>query len=216
MAQRTCWHCEHDAHMTSIADSVQSTDKTFWSRAYRCDNCKSLSIAVVGLSTDYRSDADNWFETPDAPIEWFPVRILGRRFDDVPQTIADAASEAYACYSIRSYRAAVLLARAVVEAVAKQQGQTNGSLKTKIDALEEARLVNPQLAETAHEIRFVGNDMAHGDFITEITEEECDDVLNFMTALLEEIYQRPANLTRFREQRRKRNEQDDHEAAPII
>lgn len=216
MAQRTCWHCEQNTHMTPNANSVRSTDKTFWSRAYSCDNCTSLSVAVLVLSTEYRSVADERFETPGAPIEWFPVRLLGRRFDDVPQTIAEAASEAYACYSIRSYRAAVLLARAVVEAVAKDKGKTKGNLKTKIDGLESDRLVNPQLAETAHEIRFIGNDMAHGDFITEITEEECDDVLNFMTSLLEEIYQRPAKLSRFREQRLRRNEQEDAEAAPIV
>jgi hypothetical protein len=156
--------------------------------------------------TSYAKESDDYFESPDALIKWWPVTLLGRRFDDVPDEIGSAASEAYACYSIRSYRAAVLLARAVVEAVAKSKGKTRGNLKEKIDALDADRLINPQLAETAHEIRFIGNDMAHGDFVHEVSEDECDDVLNFMTALLEEIFQRPANLSRFREARLRRKD----------
>ena len=122
----------------------------------------------------------------------------------MPSPIGDAASEAYACYSIRSYRAAILLARSVVEAVAKNQGVTDGPLVKKIDALEEQRVISPLMKETAHEIRLVGNEMAHGDFVEAVDEEECDDVLNFMSALLDAVYQQPAKLTRFREQRERR------------
>lgn len=119
----------------------------------------------------------------------------------MPNAIADAASEAYACYSIRSYRAAILLARSVIEAVAKDKGITKGVLASKINELEEQRIVSPLTAETAHEIRFIGNDMAHGDFVQNVTEEECDEVLNFMTALLEQTYQIEAKLSRFRSRR---------------
>lgn len=128
----------------------------------------------------------------------------GQGFKDVPNTIADAASEAYACYSIRSYRAAILLARSVVEAAAKDQGVTKGNLATKIYTLADKRLVSPLVAQQAHEIRHIGNEMAHGDFIQNITEEECDDVLNFMSVLLDALFQQPAKLTRHQEQRQRR------------
>lgn len=122
----------------------------------------------------------------------------------MPDPIATAASEAYACYSIRSYRAAILMARAVIEAVAKQQGHSGGSLAQKIDALEEARVIKPLTRDTAHEIRYLGNQMAHGDYVNEVSEEDADDVLNFMVTLLEEVYQQPARLTRFKDRRGER------------
>ena len=125
----------------------------------------------------------------------------------MPTDIGQAASEAYACYSIGSYRAAALLARAVVEATAKDKGHTKGSLVSKIQALEEARTINPSLAEAAHEIRLMGNNMAHGDFMEPVSEEDCDDLLDFMSSLLEEVYQRPTILARRRQQREGRRAQ---------
>jgi len=46
--------------------------------------------------------------------------------------------------------------------------------------------------------------MAHGDFVQDVTEQECDDVLNFMSVLLDAVYQQPAKLTRFCAQRQAR------------
>ena len=88
--------------------------------------------------------------------------------------------------------------------MAKDQGVTDGPLVEKIDALEAQRVISPLMKETAHEIRVVGNEMAHGDFVEAVDEEECDDVLNFMSALLDAVYRQPAKLTRFREQRERR------------
>ncbi|MBM9432350.1 DUF4145 domain-containing protein [Flaviflexus equikiangi] len=119
----------------------------------------------------------------------------------MPEHISDAASESYACYQIRSYRAAILMARSVVEAVAKDKGATTGNLYKKIDKLADDRIISPLTAETAHEIRFMGNDMAHGDFVAPVSEDECDDLLNFMSSLLAEVYQTPAKLSRHREVR---------------
>ena len=98
----------------------------------------------------------------------------------------------------------MLLARSVVEAIAKDKGIVDGNLKSKIDAMREQGIIVPSLAETAHEIRFIGNDMAHGDFVEEIGKEESKDALGFMTTLIEQIYQQPARLSKSAERRRQR------------
>jgi hypothetical protein len=144
------------------------------------------------------------FEKHKTPIEWLPATALPRRFEDTPSPIAEAASEVFACHSIGSYRAGMLLARSVVEAIAKDKGIVDGNLKSKIDAMREQGIIVPSLAETAHEIRFIGNDMAHGDFVEEIGKEESEDVLGFMTTLIEQIYQQPARLSKSAERRRQR------------
>lgn len=203
MASRVCWKCGKDAHMAMQDYPKASEHFGVWTAAYVCDHCNVFSIAQIDNEESYTSEfkVAKAMESPGASLSWFPVMPLGKDFPEVPVNIASAASEAFACYSIRSYRGAVMLARAVVEAIAKDKGATKGSLKEKIDRLGEESAVSPLIVQTAHEIRLFGNEMAHGDFVTEITEEECADTLTFMTELIEEVYQRPAHLLRFRQQR---------------
>lgn len=207
MASRICWNCEQLTHMAPIDAPIYSTDGDFWTHTYRCDSCFAASVAKMpGYSADpYLSHkAEDVFEEPRADIDWLPATVRGRRFEDVPSPVRGAASEAYECQSIRSFRAAILMARSVVEAVAKDQGVVDGSLVKKIDALAERGIISTLVKDTAHEIRHMGNEMAHGDFVQDVTEEECDDVLNFMSVLLDAVYQQPAKLTRFRAQRQAR------------
>ncbi|MBW0270447.1 hypothetical protein ATM97_05185 [Nocardia sp. MH4] len=123
---------------------------------------------------------------------------MSKAFPDVPIQIGAAAGEATGCFSVEHYRAAVILARAVVEATAKDKGFTKGTLADKIDAMQAAGRIRPHTKDAAHEIRYMGNDMAHGDFATTIEKDEADDVLNFMSEILEEIYQGPARVDRQR------------------
>lgn len=207
MASRICWNCEQHTHMAAIDRATFSVDGEFWTRAYRCDSCSAASVARIPGSLDrrqYVGEADDAFENPYLVIDWLPATVRGRRFEDVPSPVREAASEAYECQSIHSFRAAILMARSVVEAVAKDQGVVDGSLVKKIDALAERGIISTLVKDTAHEIRHMGNEMAHGDFVQDVTEEECDDVLNFMSVLLDAVYQQPAKLTRFRAQRQAR------------
>lgn len=178
--------------------------------AFTCDSCTAISIATLPGNAvpthEGTEDIERRIWTDDKEIAWLPIQVTRKRFEDMPTNISQAASEAYACYSIGSYRAATLLARAVVEATAKDNGHNKGALVAKISAMEQARLISPNLAEAAHEIRLMGNAAAHGDFMEAITEQDCDDLLDFMSSILEEIYQRPANLARRKEQRQRREQ----------
>jgi hypothetical protein len=215
MASRVCWNCEKESHQTVRSEPLREAGPVaaanFWFALFQCDNCGYGSVGQIRLErsqinpnqrTFNQSQVDPYvtqtvklaIDAPNAPITWLPQHVLGRRFDDVPDWIADAASEAYACYSIRSYRAAILLARSVVEAVAKDKGITNGSLAGKIDALADANHIRPLIQSTAHEIRHLGNDMAHGDFVEPTTDEDAEDVLDFMSVVLAEVYQLPAQV----------------------
>lgn len=216
MASRVCWNCEKDAHQTLKGDPFYAAgpiaEQVEWFGFFRCDFCGFGSIGQVVIETQkvWRSTSWKYDQTtvdrnvvdgvkqildhPDSEVRWLPQHVLGRRFDDVPEWIADAASEAYACNSIRSYRAAILLARSVVEAVAKDKGISKGNLAEKIDALADAGHTRALIQSSAHEIRHLGNDMAHGDFVEPTTAEDADDVLDFMSVLLAEVYQLPAQV----------------------
>lgn len=93
-----------------------------------------------------------------------------------------------------AFRAVGSLARAVVEATAKDKGITTGRLADKIDALAQAGHVREHTKEQAHEVRHFGNDMAHGDFTDPVTQEEAEEVIELMAEVLDEVYQSPARL----------------------
>lgn len=140
VATRTCWSCGTRAHMTrSSAPSVipddvdQDGDPLTWlaQALYSCDECGVMAIGLGVYEWHPDSEELQRFD----PDRWQPKRVQGRAFQDVPEHIAGAASEAHECHSIEAYRAVGALARAVVEATAKDKGCTKGNLQQKINDL---------------------------------------------------------------------------------
>jgi hypothetical protein len=127
-----------------------------------------------------------------------PLPGKGQResFGDVPPSVADAAAEAVLCMQAGALRGSILLARAVIEASAKDKGVTKGTLEKKIDQLHERGFIRTYLRDGAHEVRYTGNDMAHGDFPSEISREDAEVLLQLMREVLMEIYQDPARRER--------------------
>ncbi len=93
----------------------------------------------------------------------------------------------------------ILMARAVIESVAKDHGITTGTLYKKIDAMHAAGLIDAFAKETAHTVRVFGNDMAHGDFTVKVDATDADGVLTFMDYILHGVYQSKAQLQRLKD-----------------
>jgi hypothetical protein len=96
---------------------------------------------------------------------------------------------------------AILMSRTVIEAPAKAKGVTSGPLAAKINALRDADLIRPSIADQAHEVRFLGNDMAHGDIDDAPQYVDAEEVLALMGQVLNEVFQGPALMKRMRERR---------------
>jgi hypothetical protein len=214
MATRDCWRCAVRTHLvphgTAIAVPHPSGSITTIWCAFRCDNCDALSIATCGALNNHPTAARNptgWIDGVGTNVEWFPIRAAGKDFPDVPEHITEAASEAYKCYSIDAFRAATQLTRSVVEATAKDKGITQGSLFSKINELFAQALIREYIRDGAHEVRHLGNDMAHGDFISPVSSEETQLALTLMSEILEEVYQSPARVARAQTARAIRMEQ---------
>jgi hypothetical protein len=198
MTSFVCPHCEAFSTFSVVyreASRAHNGPQDSSHGAARCNNpdCKRVVGAFVDVS-------DN-----GAVIDWWPKQIGGKEFPDVPRHIAEAADEAYRCYSIVAYRAAALLARSVIEASAKDKGITRGQLVTKIDAMHKAELIRKVVKEGAHEVRLFGNNMAHGDFVEPVEPEEAEEVLDLMAEVLHDVYQQDARVNRRRAAREARN-----------
>lgn len=94
-----------------------------------------------------------------------------------------------------------MLARAVIEATAKEKGITEGALFKKIEALQAASHIRPHIREGAHKVRLLGNDMAHGDFVEEVDAADAELVLALMDEVLSEVFQSPAKVAKARQVR---------------
>ncbi|WP_369387897.1 DUF4145 domain-containing protein [Streptomyces sp. CG1] len=131
--------------------------------------------------------------------------MSNRTFPDVPPAIESLAVEAHDCLTIKADRAAVTLARAVVEASAKERGVIKGSLIAKIDELHKLGLLRGHIKEAAHEVRFGGNEAAHGD-LTPVDHEAAEEILTLMDEVLNDLFQSPARVTRAQQRRLERSQ----------
>lgn len=178
----TCDHCE-----SIVSAHLRNDDPERVSRSERID-----------LSSVKRAVSESQQE-----VEWWPKVGDAPEVKDVPEAIARAAREAYSSANVGNHMASILMARTVIEASAKNKGITDGSLFLKINAMKEQNLIRPAIAEQAHEVRFAGNDMAHGDI--DVTPEAVDseEILVLMAEMIREVFQGPAQLKRIQEEREK-------------
>lgn len=221
MTATTCGWCGIVASMTWLSDKAVSYVEDDYSPGevhapFSCIHCKRIS---VGVSVDFSTPsspgmgpmAESWWARRNDQIEWTPASVVGKVFPDVPDHIASAADEAYKCHSIGAYRAAIMLSRAVVEATAKDHGIKTGNLADKIDAMEAKRIVRDYTKDEAHELRHLGNDMAHGDMVEPTESIDSEAVLVVMSSILEEVYAGPARVAAMKARRTREKESPDSE-----
>ena len=176
---------------------------------FRCAGCGALSVGF------FEPDHEGFGQTV---TRWVPLPGTQQResFADVPPSVADAAAEVVLCMQAGALRGAIMLARAVIEVTAKDKGVTDGSLSQKIDQLHERGYIRTYLRDGAHEVRYTGNDMAHGDFPATISGKDAEVLLQLMREVLMEVYQDPARRERLvrlaRDARQARAMPDDSSA----
>lgn len=200
MSALTCPHCAAFADFQLRA--TQQTSSGLWG-LFICTSCERPITAAVAQSAQVGS-----------PV--WPQAVGGKEFLDVPEAVARDASEAHLCLSVDAVRAAVVMARRIVQGVAIEKGATRGTLQMQIDWLRNQEIITAQMHGLAHELRLIGNEGAHVDPPTsstvnsdpddeelplDLTREDATEVLELMDSILNYVYQQPAKLQRIREKR---------------
>ncbi|WP_431236695.1 DUF4145 domain-containing protein [Mycolicibacterium aichiense] len=204
MLNHVCWLCKANTGHNLVGEArfvgpeAGVRPEQLACAAYECSICHGISVALFpfrnpgSLSmplyqfiTTVRGDE----------LRWRPSVTETKDYPDVPDHIAEAATEAYECDSSEHYRGAIMLARAVIEATAKDNGITTGTLYNKIEALATAGLIRAIIKDAAHGVRQLGNEMAHGDFVDPISAEESQLVIRLMGEILNDVYQSPAVIS---------------------
>lgn len=209
MVAKTCWQCNSIAQMLPLDSITRVTNgprKGLWSVPFYCGNCAEVNVASAVIEDELTRDPLQHISRGLVKLSWFPQESTVPIYDGVPEQIAGPAREVYTARDAGAQRAAILMGRAVIEAIAKDQGVTEKiMLDKKIDRLHDMGIILAATAEDAHEVRHIGNDMAHGDFATtEVVEEDVSDVLAIMHDLIEQLYIGKARRERLREKREAR------------
>jgi hypothetical protein len=141
MAATTCWDCGVTAHMTPVDGSLVGRYEDNWpleqvTGCFKCDNCMALNIAIARRSNE-ADRAPSFVLLEGSDTSWLPMRPVLKDYPDVPTEVASAASEAHRVLAVEAHRAAILLARSVIEATAKNKGVTAGRLPDKIRKMHE-------------------------------------------------------------------------------
>lgn len=213
-----CAFCASQSVMEQVQSRRVKEGPYFkWAAVFSCHNCNMYMIAVgaiaretvrrIGTPADIRAiEAAGSYGT----VNWYPMQNSAPDYKDAPPHVERGASEAHVCLDQGQLIASAITARATIEAIAKHHGiKERINLEKKIDTLKERQLIYPLLAEQAHQIRLVGNDMAHGDFENLPNKEEVTLIVDFMDMLIDILYQQPAKLRLSQEQleqRRRGNE----------
>jgi len=196
MPALTCPHCGVYARFTTVWDRKPERDDP-WDDPVACLTCDHCAKPIAAELNEIGMVAQFW-----------PTSVKGKSFPDVPKPLADAASQAHLCLSAGSAIGAVAVARAVVEAVAKDHGITKGDLKSKIEHLHAEGHISATMRDAATEIRFAGNEAAHGDLVDERPGvDDATEIVGLMDSVLNRVYQEPAIVAKIRTKRELRQQQ---------
>lgn len=210
MPKHTCPFCALIVHMTiKWGEYDHSTGHGQF--AASCDQCGRLSTgAYISTPSASRNDATTDLSSVLATVKagtvrvWHPKHGVAPTIPDVPEVIENAAKEAHSNLAVGHTMSSLMMARAVIEACAKEKGIEKGRLVDKIDQLQHRGIIREHITEAAHELRHAGNDMAHGDFGDIPDPDDAAAFIEIMGEVLNEVFQSPARTARLKADRESR------------
>ncbi|OPG04059.1 DUF4145 domain-containing protein [Microbispora sp. GKU 823] len=193
-----CPHCGLIVHFSQLGVCHNDTTHDFgggmpartWVEVYACDGCEG----PVALALHRNSSG----EIVNA-MRWPPASTVPAAPADVPEPIAALYIEAHACLSVGATTAAIVMARATVEAVAKERNVRNGNLAGMIQSLLDNDHITELLKEAADVVRLSGNLAVHEVMNERFTSQETSDVLDLVGKILKHVYQDAAAVARMRQ-----------------
>lgn len=132
-------------------------------------------------------------------FHWWPLAGSSTH-QAVPPEIASALNEAVVSLSANCPRAAAVMARRTLEAIAadKGGGKSKDPLAKQLANMAANGLLQPALAEWAKEVRAVGNSGAHFDPIDTVSNADAAQLIEFLQALIDYLYVLPYDLNQRR------------------
>ncbi len=180
--------------MTGIGLTYETVERVVLLRCRACSTgmvcCEEQRRPVYKVAN--KNDATYW----RAVFHWpLPSNIAS---PDVPTHIASVYMEAVTAMQANLPRAAATMARAALDAITMDKGDSNiNNLKKRLDDMATRGVLQPVLADWSHEVRLVGNDAVH-DASVPVNMADARQLIAFIADLIKNLYELPAELQRRR------------------
>lgn len=160
-----------------------------------CRNChQGLAVLEEQWTGDYPSIQRKGGGTISwKGFHWWPL-IGATLHKAIPAGISSAFNEASLALSANCPRAAAVMARRTLEAIAADKGETTGTLAQRLANLSNKGLLHPTLADWAKEVRLIGNTGAHFDPINNVELDDARQLIDFIRELTKFLYVLPFEL----------------------
>jgi hypothetical protein len=170
---------------------------TFHERAtiFLCRNChQGVAVLEEQWTGDHRSiESKSGGTITWKGFHWWPL-VGASLHKAVPAEIGAAFHEAVLTLSANCPRAAAVMARRTLEAIADDKGEKTGTLAQRLSNLSKKGLLHTTLSEWAKEVRLIGNAGAHFDPINDVSADDARQLVDFIRELTKFLYVLPYEL----------------------
>ncbi|MBP2414734.1 hypothetical protein JOF48_003533 [Arthrobacter stackebrandtii] len=217
MASRVCGYCGVHAHFALKGETTITLDNdshrtiAYVQATFSCAACGFLSLAL----TEVYAGTAEWDYERTAGHEaqyWEQIGIDkclpendGPSISNLPLAVESASAEAFRCFKSGQFRAAIIMARGTIEACAKANNITAGTLLDKISEMHGRHMILASTKSAAEAIRIIDSDMAHGDLTASVTWSEARDCVQLMELILREVFELPQLAAQLRSRTARRS-----------
>jgi hypothetical protein len=124
--------------------------------------------------------------------------------DAIPKKLRDDYAEAVRCFYAKAYKGVVVMARRLLQNLARDKGIKRGeNIKTEIAELFAKGLITKSLHDAAHEMRHFGGFGAHpqDDDLDNVTHQDVDAMFTIMRQFTEHVYVLPSQTAELAKKR---------------
>lgn len=170
-------------------------DKKLNYDTFKCGECGNLMFVLWSTSSGYGSKLTAYRTLP-----WH--RSTRRHPEHWPEDVGRYWVEARRSIEGENWTAAALMARSAIQLVMRKHDAKGANLKQEIDDLASRGLLIPTMQEWSHEVRELANEGTHPQpGTTGTAERDARDVVEFLSFLMQVLYDVPHSIEQFRERK---------------
>lgn len=172
---------------------------------YKCGNCANFVMIFWSPSEDRVSGhgLHDYIATP-----W--PKGLRDGEDYWPTAARRHWKQAHSNLNNSNYDAAALMARSALQVITRDKGATGNTLYEEIESLATSGVLSPTIKDWSHEVRELGNPVAHANpDDDETSAEDAEDIVKFLDFLLKYLYDLPKQINDYRSRRNPQEEDEE-------
>jgi hypothetical protein len=176
-----CKHCSAIVDAKVIATYDDNDEEEPPGRWFFC-HCPRCTMPMLAVTID-----DGYGFEEASASRLYPTVERRQLGIGVPTNIQNAFKEAVICFNAGANTASAIMCRKTLEGLCEAHGAKTGNLAHRLTKLQKEGIIESRLFEWAEALRISGNEAAHG-VGSQISRQDCEDILGFTEALAEYVF----------------------------